>query len=59
MKEGDWIKINYLGKAKATGEVFDLTRESDAKEAGIFDEKKKYGPVLVILGGLYLLYAAP
>lgn len=51
MKQGDWIKINYVGRAKATGEVFDLTRESDARKHGIFDEKKKYGPVLTILGG--------
>ncbi|MBN2330849.1 MAG: peptidylprolyl isomerase [Candidatus Aenigmarchaeota archaeon] len=51
MKEGDWIKINYVGRAKATGEVFDLTRESDARKHGVFDEKKKYGPVLTILGG--------
>lgn len=51
MKEGCWIKINYVGKAKATGEVFDLTRESDARKNDIYDEKKKYGPVLTILGG--------
>ena len=51
MKEGDWIKINYVGKAKATGEVFDLTRESDARKNDIYDEKKKYGAVLTILGG--------
>lgn len=51
MKEGDWIKINYVGRAKATGEVFDLTRESDARKNDIYDEKKKYGPVLTILGG--------
>jgi len=51
MKKGDWVRINFLGKIKSTGEVFDLTREEDAKENGIFDEKKKYGPVLIIIGG--------
>ncbi len=51
MKSGDWVKINYLGTAKATGEVFDLTSEADAKEHGLYDGKKKYGPVLTIIGG--------
>ncbi len=51
MKEGDWIKINYIGTAKATGEVFDLTSESEAKKHDVFDEKKKYGAVLTIIGG--------
>lgn len=55
MKQGDWIKINFLGRVKATGEVFDLTREEDAKKHGIQDQKKRYGPVLVILGGGFII----
>ncbi len=51
MKSGDWILINFVGKVKATGEVFDLTKEKDAKKCGLYDQKKKYGPVLTILGG--------
>lgn len=51
MKSGDWIRINFLGQLKATGEVFDLTKEEDAKRYGLHDEKKRYGPVLVIISG--------
>jgi len=51
MKNGDWIKIDFVGRVRVTGEVFDLTREDDAKAFGIHDKKKKYGPALVILGG--------
>jgi FKBP-type peptidyl-prolyl cis-trans isomerase 2 len=51
MKSGDWVKINFLGRVKSTGEVFDLTVEEDAKKHGIHEEGKKYGPVLVIIGG--------
>lgn len=50
MKSGDWIKINFVGRIKSTNEVFDLTREEDAKKYELHDEKKKYGPVLVIVG---------
>ncbi len=55
MNKGDWVKINYLGRIKATGEVFDLTNEEDAKKNGLHDEKKKYGPVLVILGAGFIM----
>ncbi len=50
MKKGDWVKIHFVGKVKATGDVFDVSREADAKKHGVFEEKKKYGPSLVILG---------
>ncbi len=55
MKKGDWIKINFLGRVKATGEVFDLSKEDDAKKHGLFDEKKSYGPSLVILGAGFIM----
>ncbi len=50
MKKGDWIKIDFTGRMKATGEVFDLTSEEVAKKEGVHDPKKKYGPVLTIVG---------
>jgi FKBP-type peptidyl-prolyl cis-trans isomerase 2 len=55
MKSGDWVKINFLGRIKATGEVFDLSREEDARKHNLFDEKKKYGPTLVILGAGFIM----
>ncbi len=50
LEKGDFVKINYTGKVKETGEVFDTTREDVAKKEGIFSERIKYGPVLVIVG---------
>jgi len=55
MKRGDWIKINFTGRIKATGEIFDLTGKEEAKKEDVFDEKKKYGPVLVIMGGGFII----
>jgi len=50
MKQGDFIKIEYIGRVSATGEIFDLTSEQTAKKEGFFNPKQRYGPVLVIIG---------
>jgi FKBP-type peptidyl-prolyl cis-trans isomerase SlyD len=50
MKEGDFIRIDYIGRIKDTGEIFDLTIEEVAKKEGIYDEKREYKPVPVIVG---------
>ncbi|NOX71110.1 MAG: peptidylprolyl isomerase [Candidatus Micrarchaeota archaeon] len=50
MNDGDFVKIEFVGKVKATGEIFDLTDENLAKNENIYDAKKKYGPVLIIVG---------
>ena len=55
MKKGGWAKIDFLGKVKATGEVFDLSKEADAKKHNLYDEKKKYGPTLVIIGAGFIM----
>ena len=50
MENGDWVKIDFTGKVSATGEVFDVTSAEEAKKSGAFEPKRKYGPVLVIIG---------
>ena len=50
MQKGDFVRIEYVGRIAATGEVFDLTDEEVAKKEGIHDPKARYGDVLVILG---------
>ena len=50
MKEGDFVMIEYTGRVSATGEVFDLTSAEEARKEGIFSEKQKYGPALVVMG---------
>jgi len=55
MNEGDFIRIDYIGKVSESGEIFDLTKESVAKEMGIFNPEFKYGSVPVILGAHHVV----
>lgn len=50
LNDGDFIKITYTGRSAVTGGVFDTTDAEKAKQAGIFQEDRKYGPVLIVLG---------
>lgn len=50
MKDGDFVKIDYTTKVANTGKVVDTTSEEIAKKEGVYDEKKKYGKSLVVLG---------
>jgi len=49
MNSGDFIYIDYVGRVKDTGEIFDLTKEDVAKKEGLYSEKFKYGPVAAII----------
>lgn len=44
------MQIEYVGRITASDEIFDLTNEALAKKEEIYNEKRQYGPVLVILG---------
>ena len=50
MKDGDFILMEFTGRVKLTGEIFDLSSEEEAKKQGIYNEKQKYGPGLVVIG---------
>ncbi len=50
MKRGDFVEIDFVGRIASTGEIFDLTDEEVAKSSGIYEPKRKYKPVLVIIG---------
>jgi len=50
MKEGDFIRIDYVGRITESGEIFDLTKEDVAKKENIFRPEVNYGPVPVIIG---------
>ena len=49
MNSGDFVYIEYTARISDTGEIFDTTKKEVAKEAGIFDEKIKYGPLPLII----------
>lgn len=55
MNEGDFVRINYVGRIKESKEIFDLTKEDVAKEKGIFNPDFKYGPVPVIIGSSMII----
>ncbi|MBZ9571228.1 peptidylprolyl isomerase [Methanobrevibacter sp. TMH8] len=57
IKNGDFIKLEFTGKIKETGDVFDTTNQEVAEEAGILVENKEYGPIPIIVGGNHLLKA--
>ena len=57
IKNGDFIKLEFTGKIKETGDVFDTTNEEIAKESGILVENKEYGPIPIAVGGNHLLKA--
>jgi len=50
MKEGSIVAINYTGTAVVSGNVFESTIEKKAIEAGIFNEKNKYKPMVIVVG---------
>ena len=51
MKSGDFIYIDFIGRIKDTGEIFDLTNEEIAKKENIYNPSRKYKPMLVIIDG--------
>ncbi|MBW2989640.1 peptidylprolyl isomerase [Candidatus Woesearchaeota archaeon] len=50
IKENDFIELEYTGKIKEEGMVFDTTDEKAAKENGIFQEGMKFRPKVICLG---------
>ncbi|OWJ53992.1 hypothetical protein Pdsh_08945 [Pyrodictium delaneyi] len=50
LEEGAFALVEYTLRVKDTGEVVDTTSEEEARKAGIYDPKDRYGPRLVIIG---------
>ncbi|MBN2335843.1 FKBP-type peptidyl-prolyl cis-trans isomerase [Candidatus Bathyarchaeota archaeon] len=55
VNKGDFIMVEMTGRTDETGEVFETTNEETAREDGVYDEKRTYGPRLVIVGDGYVL----
>jgi peptidylprolyl isomerase len=55
IKIGDFTIVDYVGRVKDTGSLFDLTVEEIAKKEKVYHEDEAYGPRLVVVGeGLML-----
>ena len=55
VKKGDFILVEYVGKVKETGDVFDTTKEEVAKEGRLYKEGEIYEPKLVVVGEGWVL----
>jgi len=55
LKQGDFVELEYVGKIKESGEVFDTTSKDVAEKEGIMDEHSVYGPAVISLGAHQLL----
>jgi FKBP-type peptidyl-prolyl cis-trans isomerase 2 len=49
MENGDFVKLEYTGRTR-DNKAFDTTDAGIAKAEGIFDEKARYAPALVVVG---------
>jgi len=56
-QKGDFIIIDYVGKVKETGEVFDTTIEETAKKERLYKEGEAYEPKLIVIGEGWVLKA--
>jgi peptidylprolyl isomerase len=57
IQKSDFIIVDYTGKVKETGEVFDTTSEEIAKEKKLYKEGEIYEPRLVVVGEGWVLKA--
>ena len=55
MKGGEFVYIDYVGKVKDSGEIFDITNEQAARKEGVWREGFKYGPVPIVVGADFVL----
>jgi len=39
MQRGDFVYIDYVGRIKETGEIFDLTKKEKGKKEGIKNQR--------------------
>ncbi len=57
LQKGSFVLVEYVGKVKETGEVFDTTLEKIAKEEHMYKEGDIYEPKLVVIGEGWVIKA--
>lgn len=57
VSEKSLVYVDYVGRTKEDGKIFDLTVEEIAKEEGLYREDGHYEPYLVAIGWNWLLAA--
>jgi len=54
-QKGTLVLVDYTAKVKDTNEVFETTREADAKANSIHDTNRRYQPKLISVGESWVL----
>jgi FKBP-type peptidyl-prolyl cis-trans isomerase SlyD len=55
LERGSLILVNYTAKVKDSNEIFETTREEEAKKSELFDPTHKYEPRLISIGEGWVL----
>lgn len=55
LEKGSLVLLDYTAKVKDTNEVFETTREEEAKKTDLYDPTRKYEPRLVSVGEAWVL----
>lgn len=55
LDKGSLVLVDYTAKVKDTNEVFETTREEEAKKTDLYDPTRKYEPRLVSVGEAWVL----
>jgi len=54
-QKGTLVLVDYTAKVKDTSDIFETTREADAKSSSIYDANVKYQPRLIAVGESWVL----
>src|ERR671931_1834467 len=55
LEKGSLVLIDYTAKLKDTNQIFETTREEEAKKLDLYDATRKYEPRLVSIGEGWVL----
>ncbi len=50
IKKGDFIEIDFVGRVKDTGDIFDLTKREVAEKEKILNKSAEYSPRIICVG---------
>jgi peptidylprolyl isomerase len=55
LEKGSLVLVDYTAKVKDTNDIFDTTREEEAKKTNFYDPTHKYEPRIVSIGESWVL----
>ena len=50
IKKGDFVELDYIGRLKEDGRIFDLTSQETAKKEGLYHAQQTYGAQIICVG---------